>query len=56
VSWIIGILITYLSTYGFITLTTIAPLDGFIAGFVVQSIIGKVLCSTKNKQEIDKAV
>lgn len=56
VSWIIGILITYLSTYGFITLTTIAPLDGFIAGFIVQSIIGKVLCSVKNKQEIDKAV
>ena len=43
IAWIIGIVVTALSTYGFITLTTIAPLDGFIVGFIGQVIISKIL-------------
>lgn len=42
VAWVIGIVITTLSTYGFITLSTISPLDGFITGFIAQAIIGKL--------------
>ncbi|MGL5694639.1 MAG: cytosine permease, partial [Peptostreptococcaceae bacterium] len=57
IAWIIGIVITYLATpspdgLGIITLTTIAPLDGFIVGFLVQSVLGKVLVTSKaNKIE-----
>lgn len=42
VAWVLGIVITTLSTYGFITLSTISPLDGFITGFIAQAIIGKL--------------
>lgn len=42
IAWIIGIAVTTLSTYGFITFTTISPLDGFITGFIAQAIIGKL--------------
>ena len=58
VAWIIGIIVTYLATpapdgLGIISITTIAPLDGFIVGFIVQSILGKVLVTSKNKK-LDK--
>ncbi|MGL5348023.1 MAG: cytosine permease [Peptostreptococcaceae bacterium] len=43
IAWIVGIIVTALSTYGFITLTTIAPLDGFIVGLLSQVVIGKIL-------------
>lgn len=43
VAWIIGIAVTTISTYGFITLTTISSLDGFIVGFIAQIILGKFI-------------
>ncbi|WP_455541932.1 cytosine permease [Intestinibacter sp.] len=43
IAWGIGIAVTAISTYGFISLTTIASLDGFLVGFVAQVILGKIL-------------
>ena len=43
IAWVIGIVVTALSTYGFMSLTTIASLDGFLVGFVAQVILGKIL-------------
>jgi cytosine permease len=57
IAWVIGILITYLTTGNqqgaYITLTGIPPLDGFIAGFIVQVIISFVFKSIKS-EKIDK--
>ena len=43
IAWVIGIAVTALSTYGFMHLTSIASLDGFLVGFVAQVILGKIL-------------
>ncbi|MGE7925529.1 cytosine permease [Viridibacillus arvi] len=47
IAWIIGMVVTYLTTaqptgLELFSLTTVPPLDGFLIGFVVQTILGKL--------------
>lgn len=59
IAWSIGILITYLTTGNqqgaYITLTGIPPLDGFIAGFIMQVIINFIFKFIKFKK-INKSI
>ncbi|WP_277585069.1 cytosine permease [Psychrobacillus antarcticus] len=46
IAWVIGMVVTYLTTLQptgpeLFSLTTVPSLDGFVAGFVVQTVIGK---------------
>lgn len=46
-AWALGMLVTYLTTeapsgLALFSITTVAPLDGFLVGFLVQTIAGKV--------------
>lgn len=50
--WILGSIFTYTVTpspdgLGLFTITTIAPLDGFIFAFILQAIIGKIILKKK---------
>lgn len=52
VVWVIGALFTFIVTpapdgLGLFTLTTIAPLDGFIFAFILQVILGKIITGKK---------
>jgi cytosine permease len=58
IAWVIGILITYFTTaqptgLALFSLTTVSSLDGFLAGFVVQTVIGKVFSQKEFNQQVD---
>ena len=59
-AWIIGIIITYMATpsptgLGIISITSIAPLDGFMTGFVSYAILSKSR-SFINEKYLNKVV
>ncbi|MED1469226.1 cytosine permease [Bacillus salipaludis] len=52
-AWVIGMLVTYLTTaqptgLGLFSITTISPLDGFLAGFIIQTALGKFFSQKRN--------
>ncbi|WP_349729944.1 cytosine permease [Peribacillus frigoritolerans] len=58
ISWVVGIIVTYLTTsqptgLQLFSLTTIPSLDGFLTGFAVQAVIGKLLNHRVSIQQIN---
>lgn len=56
-AWLIGTTVSYFTTYGYMTLTTLPPMDGFIAGMLALLVLEKSLASqNKSEQESMQAI
>ncbi|TDK58216.1 cytosine permease [Bacillus salipaludis] len=58
ISWIVGMLITYLTSaqplgLSLFSLTSISSLDGFLTGFIVQAVLGKLLKHKDSFQQVN---
>lgn len=57
VAWLIGMLVTYLTTaqpsgFALFSITTVSSLDGFLAGFIVQTVAGKFFSKKDTVQPV----